>query len=94
MATQKVVSDPHIESMIEKVADYLYAHAKTVDKATLLKYAGIAILVFYGLRKSNLLSGIAITLITGVITNLISGNGPTEGKSNEDVISVLLKKLA
>lgn len=85
---------PHLEDMTQKVTDYLYEHVRNIDKATLLKYAGIALLVFYGIRKSNILSGIAITLISGLITNLLAANSSDGKSSNEDVISTLLKKLA
>lgn len=90
---QTINNHPQIEPLVEKLTDYLYQHAKNIDKATLLKYVGIAILVIYGLRKSNLLSGIAITLISGLVANLISSGGESSTQHNDDVIASLIKKL-
>jgi hypothetical protein len=61
-----------LQSMAEEVIKYIETQAKNIDKATLAKYAGIAVLVIYGLRKSNVLGSLVLSIITGVVTKYVS----------------------
>jgi hypothetical protein len=63
---------PDLQQMAQEVIKYIETHAKKLDKATLAKYAGIAVLVIYGLRKSNVLGSLALSLITGLVTKYVS----------------------
>lgn len=69
-ATAKPVSD--IQTMAQNVVHYLEGHAKKIDKATLAKYVAVAVLVIYGIRKSNVLGSLAISLITGIVTKFMA----------------------
>jgi hypothetical protein len=77
-------SSNDLQSMAEEVIKYIEAQAKNIDKATLAKYAAIAVLVIYGLRRSNVLGSLALSLITGLVTKYISdqfeGNGQETAK--------------
>jgi hypothetical protein len=76
-------STEDLQSMAEEVIKYIETHAKKLDKATLAKYAGIAVLVIYGLRKSNVLGSLALSLVTGMVTKYITDQiqGDTEEAS-------------
>jgi hypothetical protein len=70
-----------LQNLAEEVIKYIETQAKDLDAATLAKYAGIAVLVIYGLRKSNVLGSIAISIVTGIITKYLSDQMQGEAAS-------------
>ena len=81
-ASAKPLSDVHV--MAQDVIKYLETHAKKIDKATLAKYIAVAVLIIYGIRKSNVLGSIAISLITGVASKFMADR--MEGQDIAEVI--------
>lgn len=69
-ATAKPVSD--LQSRAEEIIKFLEGHAKKIDKTTLAKYVAIAALVIYGIRRSNVLGSLTISLLTGAITKFMA----------------------
>jgi len=69
----KPASDVH--STAQDVIRFLETKAKNMDKATLAKYIGVAVLVIYGIRKSNILGGITLSLLTGIVTKFMADKG-------------------
>lgn len=86
-AAGKATSDIH--SMADTVVSYLGEQAKNMDKATLAKYVAIAVLVIYGIRKSNVLGSLAISLITGVVSKYLAER--FEGHAFADLIPASAK---
>ena len=83
----KPSSDVH--SMADTVISYLGEQAKNMDKATLAKYVAIAVLVIYGIRKSNVLGSLAISLITGIVSKYLAER--FEGHAFADLIPASAK---
>ncbi len=66
-------TDGHdMSEVAQQVLDYIETHTKKIDKTTLIKYIGLALVVIYGIRKSNILSSLAISIITGLVTKLLA----------------------
>jgi hypothetical protein len=77
--------DLDLQAMAEEVIKYIEDKAKNIDKATLAKYVGVAILVLYGLRKSNILGSLAMSVITGMVAKYVSDM--MEGKAEASTSS-------
>ena len=80
-ATARPVSDVH--STAETVVRFLESKAKKIDKTTLAKYVAVAVLVIYGIRKSNILGSLAISLVTGVMTKFMADTLEIEADKKE-----------
>ncbi|HLP21387.1 MAG TPA: hypothetical protein VK174_13840 [Chitinophagales bacterium] len=78
-----------VHSMADTIVSYLGEQAKNMDKATLAKYVAIAVLVIYGIRKSNVLGSLAISLITGIVSKYLAER--FEGHPFADLIPVSAK---
>ena len=51
----------NVEQIAEKVMEYIKEHNGTVDKEALYKYAAIAVLALFGLRKTGFLGSVLIS---------------------------------
>lgn len=60
------------QSAVKNVADYVLLNAKKLDKETIAKYVGIALLVIYGIRKSNVVGSLILSIVTGLVTKFMS----------------------
>ncbi|HLP52180.1 MAG TPA: hypothetical protein VK154_14925 [Chitinophagales bacterium] len=83
------VKPTDVQSIADTVVSYLGEQAKNMDKATLAKYVAIAVLVIYGIRKSNVLGSLAISLITGVVSKYLAER--FEGHALADLIPASAK---
>lgn len=60
------------QTMQDKVLGYINSNVKNIDKTQLAMYVGVALLVIYGIRKSNLMGSLTISLITAAISKFFA----------------------
>lgn len=73
-ASSKAGAKPasEVHSMANDVIKYLESHAKNLDKATIAKYVAVAVIVLYGIRKSNILGGLSLSIITAIVSKFMA----------------------
>ena len=70
--TRESHTQPDAKEVASKVISYLEEHFENFDKKSLLKFIPIAILLIYGIRKSNFLLSMILPIATGLITKYFS----------------------
>ena len=61
-----------IADKAKAVLTFIEEQGIKIDKASLAKYIVLAMAIVYGIRKSNVLGSITVSLITGLITKLLA----------------------
>jgi hypothetical protein len=70
------------EKMGRDVLKYLETHFANLDKADITKYVAVALVVLYGVRRSSILSSVAVSLITALVAKFLAEQ--IEGKETND----------
>jgi hypothetical protein len=75
-----------LQAMADEAIKFIENKAMNMDKAQLAKYVGIAVLAFYGLRRSNILGSIAMSIVTGMVAKYVQdkmeGTAPASPSAN------------
>lgn len=74
-----------VEQIAEKVMEYIKQNNETVDKEVLFKYAAIAVLALFGLRKTGFLGSVLISAAVTLLAKhfLIEGYEKTRGTETQ-----------
>ena len=69
---KKAQSQPNAKQVASKVISYMEEHFENFDKKSLIKFIPVAILLIYGIRKSNFLLSMILPIATGIIAKYSS----------------------
>lgn len=72
-----------VDEIAKKVMQYIKENTETVDKKALVKYASLAVLSLYGMRKSGLLGGLLVTAAVGVLAKHLLTEGLQQESEKE-----------
>jgi|ERR1043165_3107833 hypothetical protein len=75
----KAKPESEVHSTAENILGFLETKARNMDKLTIAKYTAVALLVIYGIRKSNVLGSLAVSVVTGVVSKFMADNMGQEG---------------